>query len=66
MYNRFFINKFFILGGGLKDKDGLSKFKKKISNKEFKYTIYKNVINKEIYDKLSENKNTDFFPCYRC
>lgn len=57
------INKLFILGGGLKDNDGLSKFKKKLSNKEFKYTIYKNILNKEIYEKLSKNNN--FFPSYR-
>lgn len=56
----------YVLGGGLKDGDGLSKFKKKISNKEFKYTIYKNILNKEIYKKLSKNKNTEFFPPYRC
>ena len=53
--------KFYILGGGLKDGDSLSKFKKRLSNKEFKYTIYKNILNREIYDKLSKNKNTDFF-----
>tara|TARA_B110000971_G_scaffold218047_1_gene256087 strand:- start:3135 stop:4082 length:948 start_codon:yes stop_codon:yes gene_type:complete len=58
------IDKTFILGGGLKDGDSLSKFKKKLSNKDYKYTIYKNILNKEIYDKL--NKNTDFFPSYRC
>jgi len=60
------LNKLFILGGGIKDGDGLSKFKKKLSNKEFKYTIYKNILNKEIYEKLSKNKNNDFFPSYRC
>lgn len=60
------INKVFILGGGLKDKDSLSKFKKKLSNKKFKYTIYKNILNEEIYEKLSKNNNNDFFPSYRC
>ena len=59
------LNKLFILGGGLKDGDGLSKFKKKLSNKEFKYTIYKNILNKEIYDKLSKDVENSFFPCYK-
>ena len=61
------INKLFILGGGLKDHDSLSKFKKKLSNKEFKYTIYKKILNEEIYEKLSNNNNNnnDFFPSYR-
>jgi hypothetical protein len=60
------INKLFILGCGLKDEDSLSKFKKKLSNKEFNYIIYKNILNKEIYDKLSKNIETnDFFPIYR-
>jgi serine/alanine adding enzyme len=60
------INKLFILGGGLKDGDNLSKFKKKLSNKEFQYTIYKNILNQEIYDKLSvNNENNSYFPCYR-
>lgn len=59
------INKLFILGGGIKDGDGLSKFKKRLSNKEFKYTIYKNILNEEIYEKLSKNKKNNFFPSYR-
>ena len=58
--------KLYVLGCGLKDEDSLSKFKKKISNKEFKYTIYKNIINQEIYDKLLVDKEkNDFFPSYR-
>lgn len=57
---------YYILGCGLKDGDSLSKFKKKLSNKEFNYIIYKNILNKEIYDKLSENiKLNDFFPGYK-
>lgn len=59
------INKLFILGGGIKDGDGLSKFKEKLSNIKFQYTIYKNILNEEIYEKLSKNKNNNFFPCYR-
>lgn len=59
----------YVLGGGLKNGDTLSKFKEKLSNKEFKYTIYKNVLNKEIYeqltDKLCKNKDTNYFPEYR-
>lgn len=58
--------KLYILGGGLKDGDSLSKFKKKLSNKEYQYTIYKNILNQEIYDKLSvNNENNSYFPCYR-
>lgn len=59
------INKLFILGGGIKDSDSLCSFKKKLSNKEFKYTIYKNVLNQVIYDKLSKNKDKNVFPSYR-
>jgi len=42
------VNKILILGGGLEDGDSLSNFKKKISNKEYKYTIYENIINHKI------------------
>ena len=59
------INKLFILGGGLKNDDALSKFKKRLSNKQYNYTIYKNILNQEIYDKLSENFDTNYFPKYR-
>jgi len=59
--------KLYVLGCGLKNGDSLSQFKRKLSNKEFKYTIYKNIINKEIYDKLLVDKEkNDFFPSYRC
>lgn len=61
--------KLYVLGGGLKEDDGLSKFKKKLSNKEFKYTIYKNILNKDIYEKLSKksysDSDSDFFPSYK-
>ena len=57
--------KLYVLGGGIKEGDSLSKFKEKLSNKEFQYTIYKNILNQEIYNKLCKNKNTDFFPPYR-
>ena len=40
--------------------------KKKLSTNEYKYSIYKNILNKEIYDKLSEGKEkSDFFPSHR-
>lgn len=55
----------YILGGGVLENDNLSKFKKKLSNKEYNYIIYKNILNKEIYNKLSQNINTDYFPAYR-
>ena len=55
----------YVLGGGLKDGDTLSNFKKRLSNKEFQYTIYKNILNRNVYDKLSRNKSNDFFPNYR-
>jgi len=58
--------KLYVLGGGLKDGDSLSKFKTKLSNKVFDYTIYKNILNEEIYEKLSiNNKDSDYFPKYR-
>lgn len=60
------------LGGGVKDGDGLDKFKSSISNIKFKYHIVKNILNNEIYEKLKndfmkENKdcNLNFFPIYR-
>jgi serine/alanine adding enzyme len=58
-------SKLLILGGGLKEGDSLSKLKEKISNKNYEYVIYKNIINHEIYEKLSENTNTNYFPPYR-
>lgn len=61
------VKKIFILGGGIYEGDTLSKFKSKLSNKKFKYTIYKNILNQEIYTELSKTKTStnDFFPCYR-
>lgn len=59
------INNKFILGGGLTNDDGLSKFKKKFSNKEYKYNIYTNILNTNIYNKLCNNLNNEKFPCYR-
>ena len=54
------------LGGGLKDNDSLYDFKNKIGDKKFEYTIYKNVLNKEIYDKIKQQYETDdYFPIHR-
>ena len=59
-------DKLIILGGGLSDNDDLSKFKRSLSNETFTYNIYKNIINKNIYDELSIGKETNnFFPAYR-
>ena len=49
-------DKLIILGGGLSENDALSKFKKSLSNITFSYKIYKNIINKDIYDQLSIGK----------
>jgi serine/alanine adding enzyme len=48
-------NKIFILGGG-GNSESLSRFKRKLSNISFKYNIYKNIINNEIYEKLLDKK----------
>ena len=54
------------LGGGLKDNDSLYNFKKKISNIEFDYCIYKNILNNEIYNKICKNYDVlDYFPIHR-
>ena len=45
-------DKLIIMGGGLVNNDSLSNFKKKLNNKEFTYSIFKNVLNKEISDNL--------------
>jgi hypothetical protein len=55
------------LGGGLKDNDSLFEFKNKIANTKFNYTIYKNVLIKEIYDKIKQvsPENDSFYPIHR-
>ena len=54
------------LGGGLKDNDSLYDFKNKIGDKLFEYTIYKNVLNHEIYEKIKNQFSEDnYFPRYR-
>jgi hypothetical protein len=62
---KYFKNKIIILGCGIKNDDSLEKFKKSLSNITFNYVIYKNILNQEIYDKISKNINNDRFPKYR-
>jgi hypothetical protein len=45
--------KLYHLGGGLKDNDSLYNFKNKIADSKFDYVIYKNILNKEIYNKIN-------------
>jgi hypothetical protein len=63
------LKKLFVLGGGVKDNDSLSKFKKRHSNNEYKYTIYKNILNEDVYEKLKnklcKSRKEDYFPIYR-
>ena len=60
------LNKKIILGGGLKDNDALFNFKKKISTNSYDYTIYKNVLNYEIYEKIKKQYESDnYFPIHR-
>lgn len=61
-------NKFdlYHIGGGLKDNDSLYDFKNKIGDKLFEYTIYKNVLNHEIYEKIKNQFSEDtYFPIHR-
>lgn len=61
-------NKFdlYHLGGGLKDNDSLYDFKNKIGDKAFEYTIYKNILNHEIYEKIKNQFSEDnYFPIHR-
>ena len=60
------INKEIILGGGIKDNDSLSDFKKKLCTNNYDYTIYKNILNEEMYDKIKIfYKEDNYFPIYR-
>ena len=55
-----------VFGGGLKDGDNLFQFKKKIKNVSFNYVIYKNIINKDVYEKIQNNYEKDeYFPIHR-
>ena len=55
------------LGGGLCENDTLSKFKDSIADTKFNYTIYKNIINKDIYNMITQNldKTLNYFPLHR-
>ena len=56
------------LGGGLKDGDALYEFKDKIATQKFNYTIYKNILNKEIYNKIKnlyKLEDGSYFPIHR-
>ena len=63
------LNKFklYHLGSGLTEKDTLYTFKNKISNIQFNYIIYKNVLNKDIYDLITKisPENDGYFPIHR-
>lgn len=60
------LNKKIILGGGLKDNDTLYNFKKKISTNSYEYTIYKNILNHEVYDKIKKQYEVvTYFPIHR-
>ena len=60
------INKKVIIGGGLKDNDALFNFKKKISTNNYDYTIYKNILNHEVYEKIKNQYEIDnYFPIHR-
>jgi len=55
------------LGGGLKDNDTLFEFKNKIGNIKFNYTIYKNIVNKDVYERIKNfsYENNEKFPIHR-
>ena len=56
------------LGGGVESDDSLDKFKRSISNIEYKYFYEKKIIDKYIYDDLCKkfnNNNQRYFPAYR-
>jgi serine/alanine adding enzyme len=55
------------LGGGVTEKDTLHTFKNKIASATFNYTIYKNVLNRDIYDRITRTspENDGHFPIHR-
>jgi len=59
--------RFFNLGGGLgSEKDSLFKFKASFSKDFRAFEVWKYIVNRDIYDKLSATKNeTNYFPKYR-
>lgn len=55
----------FVLGGGLKDNDSLYRFKQKVSTNYYNYKIYKNILNEEVYNKINEGIEEDYFPIHK-
>lgn len=65
------------LGGGLKPLDGLSSFKRSLSNLQYEWYLGKSILNKELYSLLLHERasflnvdcdtleKTGFFPAYR-
>ena len=64
--------KYYHLGGGLNNDDNLYKFKLRLSDIQFNYNIYKNILNEKIYNDINNYiyKDTnnyitnDFFPLH--
>lgn len=54
----FGLNNKIILGGGLIQDDNLSKFKEKFATRSYNYTIYKNILNEEIYQQIKKKENS--------
>lgn len=52
----FGLNNKIILGGGLIQDDNLSKFKEKFATRSYNYTIYKNILNEEIYQQIKKKE----------
>lgn len=53
------------LGGGHTPGDSLSKFKRRASSKAFLMTLTELVVNQPVYNELSGDTSTSFFPAYR-
>lgn len=54
--------KYINLGGGIKDNDGLEKFKKSFNGVQKKIYSFKMISDKKIYNKFSHNLIDDYFP----
>ena len=63
--------KYLNLGGGVSgsDQDSLFKFKSGFSNINYKFKVWRYIVNENIYNDLVKKSNTDlnsnFFPLYR-
>lgn len=59
--------KLYHLGGGLYDDDTLYTFKNKIGDTKYNYTIYKNILNTEVYNKIKNSYDNaeSYFPIHR-